>query len=343
MKNEKMNVIELISKKEVNTNEKILEETKNIINEYICLKGKKKINLDNIIPILQNKEFAKGNVYTRYAFENINEVFYLDCGDGYRIVTTDEYDENLNILHEYAMKNLERLISPLIRIDKEFNIYIFKYISDSNPSMIINDVFLKKVEKKVGKKFLFAIPENGCLIMAKFMYSWEKVHIDLLQKLMNLSNEGGFISSDIYIYDNGRYSIIRESKDGKSEVSWLLKYREMISTRKYISNSIINYNDMRIEQVTFGKQMDRLMGIINEKDKVSVYNTFVKYIKTKNIKVFELENIKPCNNNKIYDIDNGLVNMYSLDSSCPPYDIYYTENEDKFINDFENYFNNVNK
>lgn len=164
-----------------------------------------KINYDDVLPIIKLKDFGS-NADVEFISESLGlntdlSIFYVqDMGEMFRFITeTDasDYDK----LRRYAMYNINKMTNKIEKLDPAVSIYSFRFATDNNASLILNDSIKKQLEKRLGKIYYFMlISENTALFSAPI-----PTYIPVLKNLSLIDANPHKISDKVYICDNGEY------------------------------------------------------------------------------------------------------------------------------------------
>ncbi|SHH83181.1 Protein of unknown function [Caloranaerobacter azorensis DSM 13643] len=173
----------------------------NVIKEIIEEK-RFKVNYNKVFPLLKNKNFGldKEIGFIREEFTDDLDILYaVDMGDIYRFVTKHD-NVDIELLKKSAINNINKIYNVLVKLDEELPIYTLGFTTNVGSSMILSENFIKQINKKVGKSFLFAIPYDGTLVVAEN----NDKYIDYLNELIKMIPEIDKISNSVYKYKDGK-------------------------------------------------------------------------------------------------------------------------------------------
>lgn len=167
--------------------EKAIEEVIYYVNESLNAYQKKVTLIDHekdIFPVIRSASFPKhtndGIPFVRDEHTAETAIYYaLDLGNTYRLI-----DENLlqeagwdqKQLREIAKFNLRSLDYPLKKDTVAGNDFYFLNTNDGyDASRILNEAFIKEMQKKASGDLVISIPHNDVLILAdiKNKYGYE--------------------------------------------------------------------------------------------------------------------------------------------------------------------------
>ena len=110
----------------------------NIIND-ILNQYKFKINYNNIYPMLKSKDFGKGEkdlgFYRENEFADIDTLYVTDEGEVFRFVL-DSDDVDFEKVKKRAWENLNKMVNPLVKLDKALDVFCLKFSTDYNSTLV---------------------------------------------------------------------------------------------------------------------------------------------------------------------------------------------------------------
>lgn len=168
------------------------------IEEHIN-KHKFRLNPDRIYPMIKSKDFGKNETFPFIRdnlFLDLDVLYVQDMGEMYRYISDNDILENEGIRLS-AYNNLKKISNTLIEIDMD--IYMYKFESDFNSSMILKEDEMKRIINKVGNKFLMAIPNGITLILAADYLN----NYSVISRLIREEEYKNKISDKIYRCING--------------------------------------------------------------------------------------------------------------------------------------------
>ena len=181
--------------------EKTLASYINIIND-ILNQYKFKIDYNNVYPLLKSKKFGIGekvlDFYREEAFADVDTLYVTDAGEVFRFVLkTDDVD--FDMVKKAAWENLNKIRNPLVKLDTALEIYILKFKTDYNSTLLLSTALQNQICKKIGRDYLFAIPSATMLIVAKS----HREYIKIIESLIMIDNDPNKVSDKIYRCKNG--------------------------------------------------------------------------------------------------------------------------------------------
>ncbi|MTI67144.1 MAG: DUF1444 family protein [Firmicutes bacterium] len=197
---------------------KLYNEEKNYYSVKLhCLKviqetiEEKRFKLDysKVLPLIKSAFFGieEDTDFIRDKLTPDLDILYVvDLGDVYRFITYTDC-RNIGKLRESALKNLNKVYNAVITLDKELDIYSLTYTNDLTATMILSEKIVNQIYKRVGKRFLFAIPDSGTIIITKNQYKG----IDYLKELIKVCPKVNEISDNVYLYNDGKISFADKS------------------------------------------------------------------------------------------------------------------------------------
>jgi uncharacterized protein YtpQ (UPF0354 family) len=116
----------------------------------------------------------------------------------------DSDDVDFDKMKKVAWKNLNKIINPLVKLDKMLDIFCLKYSTDYNSTLLLSTTLQKQIYKKIGQDYLFAIPSSTTLIVAKYRPEYIKV----IESLIMLDNDPNKVSNKVYRCKNSVFDIV---------------------------------------------------------------------------------------------------------------------------------------
>lgn len=186
---------------------KIISE---ILNTY-----RFQINLDNIFPFIKPKTFSNDsnhNFICEDLFCDLAVYWVADIGEVFRFISIEDLENSnisLNTIKEKSFQNLNKIINPLVQLDKALEVYTLRFDTDYAATLFLSEHIQKQIQKRIGNDILFCMPSSTSLICAKYKKSSFETYKHILQQLIMLDRDTNKISNNIYRQDaNGNYSII---------------------------------------------------------------------------------------------------------------------------------------
>lgn len=186
---------------------KIISE---ILNTY-----RFQINLDNIFPFIKPKTFSNDsnhNFICEDLFCDLAVYWVADIGEVFRFISIEDLENSnisLNTIKEKSFQNLNKIINPLVQLDKALEVYTLRFDTDYAATLFLSEHIQKQIQKRIGNDILFCMPSSTSLICAKYKKSSFETYKHILQQLIMLDKDTNKISNNIYRKDvNGNYSVI---------------------------------------------------------------------------------------------------------------------------------------
>lgn len=139
-------------------------------DDHISLAGK----LDTIYPVIRSNSFAKTTksgeplIFSPHTAETA--IFYaLDRGNGYRLIEEKHVsgDLTLEMIERIARENVKKLPTEMKQDEVAGNPFYFLSTRDGyEASRILNDDFLRMMERRVEGDMLVGVPHQDVMIIA---------------------------------------------------------------------------------------------------------------------------------------------------------------------------------
>jgi uncharacterized protein YtpQ (UPF0354 family) len=184
-----------------NTKRMYIEVANGILSQY-----KFKINYNNVFPLLKSMEFGNEKkdlgFYREHAFADIDILYVTDEGEVFRyVLNTDDVD--FDKMKRAAWENINKITNPLVKLDKILDIFCLKYSTDYNSTLLLSDWIQNQIRKKIGPDYLFAIPSQTTLIIARCRLEYIKI----IESLIMIDNDPNKVSDKVYSFRNGIFDI----------------------------------------------------------------------------------------------------------------------------------------
>jgi hypothetical protein len=135
-----------------NTKKMYIRIASEILNQY-----KFKINYKNVFPLLKNMEFGKGEkdlgFYREHAFADIDVLYATDEGGVFRFIL-DSDDVDFDKMKKAAWDNLNKIVNPLVKLDRVLDIFCLKYSTDYNSTLLFSTAYAES-NKEESRRGLF--------------------------------------------------------------------------------------------------------------------------------------------------------------------------------------------
>lgn len=104
-------------------------------------------------------------------------------------------------------------------------------------------------------------------------------------------------------------------------------------------------NPEELDSISMEKQIQEFKTILGNKKDMEIYKIFNAYIKTKNMNVQVLKEPNEWHKqvDKLYNEENNLICISSVENKIPPMDLYYTSKPQELKDDFIKFYNNYSK
>lgn len=191
---------------------KVVEDFEFICGHYLTIleqefkKGRFTVTYENVFPLIKKKGFGdteKLNFVKEHLFLDLDTFYVCDMEKSFRFVLEeDEFD--LDRLKKSAFRNINKINTPLVKLDKDLEIYTLYFPSDYAASLILSEKFKEQIKKKVGENFLFAMPSATGILVSRD----ESSYADILKHIAITDNDPHKISSNIYRYKKDKYEYV---------------------------------------------------------------------------------------------------------------------------------------
>lgn len=162
-----------------------------------------KIDYTKVYPLIKSKDFGIDediDFIRDDLFLDLDVLYAMDMGETFRFVLRDDkYDYKK--LKESAYKNLERVSTGLVKLDKDLDIYSVAFLTDYSSSLILLNNMKQQIQRKVGTNHLLAIPSSTSLLVARNNYKYT----DILKTLIDVDPDPHKVSTHIYRFKDGHY------------------------------------------------------------------------------------------------------------------------------------------
>lgn len=161
------------------------------------------IDYNNVYPFIKNADFGKRDnlkFYREHFALDLDILYVSDMKESLRFVLQSD-NVDFKKMREAAFNNLNRLGNILMKVDKDFEIYVLRFDSSFAAALTLSDEIQRQIKKKVGKNYLMAIPSSSTLIVAKNIQGYK----DILKHIIDTESDPNKISDNIYLYKNGKY------------------------------------------------------------------------------------------------------------------------------------------
>ena len=174
-----------------------------------------KLNLNNTFPFIKSKDFGvdtNHNFIKEDLFCNLSLFYVVDMGEVFRFVLYDDLENaniDLKVLKNESMKNLNKIINLLSRLDDKHHIYSLRFNSDFGATLFLTEHIQQQIRKKIGKDIIFCMPSCNSFICTSYDERTLNTNLYILRQLINEDEDINKISEKIYRRDaHGNYSIV---------------------------------------------------------------------------------------------------------------------------------------
>lgn len=164
-------------------------------------KTKFQVDYNNVFPLIKRKDFGRDerlNFKKEHLFLDLDIFYVCDMEKSFRfLLEEDQFD--FDKLRKSSFKNINKIDAPLVKLDKNLEIYTLYFPSDYGASLILSEKFRKQITNKIGKNYLFVLPSTSSILVAKN----SEAYVDILKYLIKTDNDPHKISQNIYRYKDG--------------------------------------------------------------------------------------------------------------------------------------------